>query len=52
MNEDEATETGGSETVEGPPDPRPIEAAVPDEFGLVQVCPIDAGQGARKGTEF
>jgi cob(I)alamin adenosyltransferase len=37
MTEDEVTEKGGSETVDGPPDPRPIEPAVPDEFGLVQV---------------
>jgi cob(I)alamin adenosyltransferase len=37
MTDDEDAETERSEIVDDPPEPRPIEPAVPEEFGLVQV---------------
>lgn len=37
MSDDEDAETDRSQSVEEPPDLRPIEPAVPEEFGLVQV---------------
>jgi len=37
MTDDEDAESEGSDIVEDPPEPRPIEPAVPEDFGLVQV---------------